>query len=187
LIADSRRLLATACTLLEDARATARRLVSPNGARFDSPGRQPWVTHSTETQAPKRRDSRKGRRATTRNRAPLGLHVELRRAYPGLTRPGLSNPAPVGAERLAAEMKCEPTLPAGILAYAFSRWLRPGAAEDSADSFTDEAIELLPHVPCGTPDREESSSRHPEAKSDYRERRKRVVEEVREAPVKPGG
>jgi hypothetical protein len=129
LIADSRRLLATACTLLEDPRAIARRLVSPNGARFDSPGRQPWVTHSTETQAPKGRDSRKGRRATTRNRAPLGplgLHVELRRTHPGLTRPGLSNPAPDGADKLAAAMKCEPALPAGILAHAFSRYFFPG-------------------------------------------------------------
>jgi hypothetical protein len=47
---------------------------SPKGARFDSPGRQPWGPCADGRKAPTGRDSKiKGHQSSRRNLAPLGL------------------------------------------------------------------------------------------------------------------
>src|SRR5262245_32956509 len=76
---------------------------SPNGARFDSPGRLALGSRTKMfPTAPKGRDSDGGIR-TTRfwNPAPLGLRASMSDTTQGSTslRPGLSNPAPLGLLR----------------------------------------------------------------------------------------
>jgi hypothetical protein len=94
------------------------RRTSPKGAGFDSPGRQPWVWATTKRKALKGRDSCvPGVGVAFRNLAPLGLHPPSQLRNPGLTRPGLSNLAPLGllrsrrrneivSRRLSATGKC---------------------------------------------------------------------------------
>src|SRR5437868_5907212 len=76
---------------------------APSGARFDSPGRQPWEDVKKEPKAPTGRDSRTGKSSDKQGIAARWgclKSVECvnpgRPAYRSVPRPGLSNRAPLG-------------------------------------------------------------------------------------------
>ena len=64
---------------------------SPNGARFDSPGRSPGIRFPTEVAAPTGRNSQ----TPTAMSRPVGASLQSSDEFPGL-RPGLSNQSPLG-------------------------------------------------------------------------------------------
>src|SRR5438477_10225156 len=72
---------------------------SPNGAGFDSPGRQPWGNEINETKAPTGRDSRRGKIVRQiGNRAPLGLPQFRWMRQPRADAPWAAESRPLGAD-----------------------------------------------------------------------------------------
>src|SRR5579872_5357218 len=89
------------------------RLSAPTRARFDSPGRLALGWAGEINEKPQRGEipAFKPRSRPRWNLAPLGLGSPLHLRYPGLTRAGLSNFAPFGADWWSAGIKpgCIPT------------------------------------------------------------------------------
>src|SRR5436190_13367506 len=85
---------------------------SPNGARFDSPGRLALGSRTQNRHSPEgARFPRVNDKFTHPGISPRWGSRILDAIFPGLTRPGLSNLAPVGADALTAGIKGAYDLP----------------------------------------------------------------------------